>query len=42
MFHDLLLRLCKRRVRNGFKHGVGVDDVSAAQQRGADGSNARA
>ena len=33
------------RVRNGFKHGSGVGDVgdvSAAQQRGADGSNARA
>jgi hypothetical protein len=30
------------RVRNGFKHGAGVGDVSAAQQRGADGSNARA
>ena len=30
------------RVRNQCKHGVGVGDVSAAQQRGADGSNARA
>jgi hypothetical protein len=48
IFNNLVLRFIAAfmlkawRVRNQCKHGGGVGDVSAAQQRGADGSNARA